>query len=54
MVFGTGCDIVEHNEIINLNWGSDIFIQKRIFTNKELQIYSEKNRIRNARWYRIN
>ncbi len=45
MVFGTGCDIVEHNEIINLNWGSDIFIQKRIFTNKELQIYSEKNRI---------
>lgn len=28
MVFGTGCDIVEHNEIINLNWGSDIFIQK--------------------------
>lgn len=28
MIIGTGCDIIEHNEIINLKWGSDIAIQK--------------------------
>lgn len=45
MIIGAGCDIVEHKEIINLNWGSDISIQKRIFTNKELETYSKNKRI---------
>lgn len=45
MIIGTGCDIVEHDEIKNLNWGSDISIQKRIFTDKELEIYSRKRGI---------
>lgn len=45
MIIGIGCDIVEHNEIINLNWGPDIAIQKRIFTKKELEIYSRKKEI---------
>lgn len=45
MIIGAGCDIVEHNEIINLSWDSDISIQKRIFTPKELEIYSEIKRI---------
>lgn len=46
MVIGIGCDIVDHNESVNLKWDSDIAIQKRIFTKKELEIYSQKRDIR--------
>lgn len=46
MIAGTGCDIIEHTEIHNLNWHSDIAIQKRIFTSKELEIYRQKKEIR--------
>lgn len=46
MIIGTGCDIVEYHEIVGLNWGSDMAIQQRIFTPKELEIYSKKKNIR--------
>jgi len=46
MIVGIGCDIVEHDTTTNLNWGSDSSIQKRIFSQKELEIYSYKTDIK--------
>lgn len=40
MIIGIGCDIVEHETSKSLNWGSDISVLNRIFSQKEIEIYS--------------
>lgn len=46
MIIGIGCDIVEHNTTLHLNWGSDNSIQKRIFAPEELKIYAHENDVK--------
>lgn len=40
MIIGIGCDIVEHDRSKKLKWHSDVNLQKRIFSQKEIDIYS--------------
>lgn len=46
MIIGIGCDIVEHQEAQKLKWDSNSTVQKRIFSKKELEIYSSSNSIK--------
>lgn len=41
MIIGVGCDIVEHDTTKILKWESDSTILKRIFTNQEIEMYSQ-------------
>lgn len=45
MIIGIGCDIVEHEISKRLNWDSDFSVLKRIFSQKEVDIYSFKKNI---------
>jgi holo-[acyl-carrier protein] synthase len=46
MIIGTGCDIVEHETAKCLKWDSDLLVQQRIFTPKELEIFEQKKDIK--------
>lgn len=46
MIIGIGCDIVEHETSKSLNWGSDISILNRIFSKREIEIYSLKKELK--------
>lgn len=46
MIIGIGCDIVEHEMTKKLNWETDQTALERIFSPKELNIFSEKKGIR--------
>jgi holo-[acyl-carrier protein] synthase len=39
MIIGIGCDVVDHELTKNLNWTSDLELQKRYFSKKEIQLY---------------
>ena len=46
MIIGTGCDIVENTLTRNLKWSSNICIQQRIFSPRELEllvVYQKNN-----------
>lgn len=40
MIIGIGCDIVEHALTEKLNWLTNIEVQQRIFSQRELELYS--------------
>jgi holo-[acyl-carrier protein] synthase len=46
MIIGIGCDIVEHETSKILNWGSDVSILNRIFSQKEIEIYSSQKELK--------
>lgn len=46
MIINIGCDLVEHKMSQNLDWGNNKLIQNRIFSQKELEIYSLKKQLR--------
>lgn len=39
MIIGIGCDIVEHSITEQLKWESDFDLLRRIFSQKELELY---------------
>jgi holo-[acyl-carrier protein] synthase len=41
-IIGIGCDLASHDLTNRLGWTSNTVIQKRIFSNKELEIYRER------------
>ncbi|MCC2590305.1 holo-ACP synthase [Chryseobacterium sp. MFBS3-17] len=45
MIVSIGCDIVEHKVSQKLDWEKDINVQNRIFSIKELQLYSENKQL---------
>lgn len=46
MIIGIGCDIVEYETSKKLKWDSDISILNRIFSQKEIEIYSSKKELK--------
>ena len=46
MIIGIGCDIVDHEISKNLNWDSDVSILTRIFSQREIEIYSLKKEVK--------
>lgn len=46
MIIGIGCDVVEHETSKSLNWGSDISVLNRIFSQKEIEIYSSNKELK--------
>lgn len=42
MILGIGCDIVEHEITASLGWSSNYSILKRVYTEKELEIFKKK------------
>ncbi|MCL6216920.1 holo-ACP synthase [Zunongwangia pacifica] len=46
MIISIGCDLVEHKVSQKLDWEKDTNVQNRIFSLKELQLYSETKQLR--------
>lgn len=46
MVFGIGCDTVNHQATKNLGWETKESLRKRVFSNKELLIYDNKKDVK--------
>lgn len=46
MIINIGCDLVEHKISQKLDWENNCSIQIRIFSSRELQIYSIKKQLR--------
>ena len=42
MIVGVGCDIVDHLMTIKLEWSTNMRIQKRIFSIKEIELSQDK------------
>ena len=39
MIIGIGCDVVDHKTTQSLDWPSNLFIMRRIFSVKELELF---------------
>lgn len=46
MIFGIGCDIVEHKTTSNLDWPNDPYIQNRLFSELEISLCPEKDAVK--------
>jgi len=46
MIIAIGCDIVEHEISQKMGWESNPLIQSRIFSIKELRLYSKRNQLK--------
>jgi holo-[acyl-carrier protein] synthase len=46
MIVGIGCDIVDHKLTQLLKWETDFNLLRRIFSNKELDLYSKEKSLR--------
>lgn len=46
MIISIGCDLVEHKVSQEMDWENNIHIQNRIFSQKELEIYSLKKQLK--------
>ncbi len=43
MIAGIGCDMVDHIMTCKLKWSSNLRVQKRIFSSKELELFHGEN-----------